>query len=290
LLRSLKEARLVDQDDAQDIPAGIMARMETAPYQSLDDVVDGFGALESQFRQRRDRRAIFLTLYGVVSAEMRARVAQRTFRDNDWVHRYAVAFANLYRQALDNYESGRMADVPKAWRLCFDAAARGTGLVLQDMFLGVNAHVNNDLPLALSLVKIDPDRPQRYADHAAVNGVLGSVTERATQRIAALYAPGIAALDDCAGQLDELTTLFSLDVARESAWDAAVSLANARNSFERDLSGKLIAGRAAVMARLLLSPSTDPALIAACRHLEQGCDVLTLVADACDAVHQDRTP
>jgi hypothetical protein len=54
-----------------------MARMETAPYQSLDDVVDGFGALESQFRQRRDRRAIFLTLYGVVSAEMRARVAQR---------------------------------------------------------------------------------------------------------------------------------------------------------------------------------------------------------------------
>ena len=263
-----------------------MGGMTTAPYRTLDDVVDGFGALESQFRQRRDRRAIFLTLYGVVSREMRARVAQRAFHDNDWVHRYAVAFANLYRQALENYEAGRVAEVPKAWRLCFDAAAAGTGLVLQDMFLGVNAHVNNDLPLALSRVTIDPDRPLRYSDHAAVNAVLGSVTEPATQRIAALYAPGITALDEGAGQLDELMTMFSLDVARESAWDAAVSLANARSPFERDLSGKLIAARAAVVARLLLSPSANPAFIAVCRRLEEGCDVVTLIAQARDEVHR----
>jgi hypothetical protein len=266
-----------------------MPDMGTGPYETLDEVVEGFGGLESHFRERRDRRAIFLTLYGVVSVEMRARVAQRTFHDNDWVHRYAVAFANLYREALEDYEAGGTGHVPKAWRLCFDAAAAGTGLVLQDMFLGVNAHVNNDLPFALSLITIDPDRPQRYADHAAVNAVLGSVTERATQRIAALYAPGLTTLDDCAGQLDELMTLFSLDVARESAWDAAVSLANARSAFERDLSGRLIAARAAVMARLLLSPSIHPRLIAACRHLEQGCDVPALIAETRAPVHRGST-
>jgi hypothetical protein len=252
--------------------------MTIAPFRTLDDVVHGLNALESQFRERRDRRGIFLTLYGVVSTEMRARVAQRRFHDNEWVHRYAVAFANLYREALGHYDAGRMADVPKAWRLCFDAAAAGTGLVLQDMFLGVNAHVNSDLPLALSAVSIDPDRALRYSDHSAVNAVLGSVTDRATRRIAALYAPGLTAMDDCAGQLDELMTMFSLDVARESAWDAAVSIANARSSFERDLATRLIAARAAVMARLLISPSVNPELIACCRRLEQGSDVLTLVA------------
>src|SRR5215510_10814405 len=257
-----------------------MTGMTTEPYRTLDDVVDGLGTLESQFRRQRDRRAIFLTLYGIVSAEMRERVAQRAFHDNDWVHRYAVTFANLYRQALEQFEAGRLEELPKAWRLCFNAAAAGTGLVLQDMFLGVNAHVNNDLPSALVQVGIDPDRPQRYADHSAVNAVLGAVTERATQRIAALYAPGITALDNCAGQLDELVTMFSLDVARESAWDAAVSLANARSSFERELSRRLIAARAAVMARLLLSPSTNPTLVAACRRLEQDCDVAALIAEA----------
>lgn len=39
------------------------------------------------------------------------------------------------------------------------------------------------------------------ATHSAVNEVLGAVTERATERLAALYAPGLTGMDDCAGQL-----------------------------------------------------------------------------------------
>ena len=249
-----------------------------AAFTTLDDVVAGLGEWEQRFRQAGDRRAIFLTLYGIVSAEMRAKVGQRAFSDDEWVHRYAVAFANLYREALESYEAGRVTQVPKAWRLCFDAAKAATGLVLQDMFLGVNAHVNNDLPHALSAVSIDPDRSRRYRDHAAVNAVLGAVTERATERIAALYAPGLTSLDECAGQLDEMLSLFSLQIARESAWESAVSLANARDPFERSLVDTLIASRTAVMARLLLSPSLDPLFVATCRRLEQGPAWLTLLA------------
>ncbi len=251
----------------------------SAPYQTLDDVVDGLGGLERTFRARGDRRAIFLTLYGIVSAEMRSQVGRGTFRDNPWVHRYAVAFANLYRTALENYDAGRHDAVPKAWRLCFDAAAAGRGLVLTDMFLGVNAHVNNDLPRALSSIGIDPDRKLRYADHSAVNAVLGGVTQRATERLTALYAPGLIGMDDAAGQLDEILSQFSLDVARESAWEAAVSLANARNPFENALSSKLIAGRAAVLARLLIAPSLHPPVVAACRRLEAGCNLVALMAE-----------
>jgi hypothetical protein len=76
-------------------------------YRTMDDVVDGLGAWEARFRAARDRRSIFLTLYGVVSAEIRARLAQGFFTDNAWVHRYAVAFANLYREALEAYDAGR---------------------------------------------------------------------------------------------------------------------------------------------------------------------------------------
>jgi uncharacterized protein DUF5995 len=242
----------------------------TDPYRTLDDVVAGLAALELQFQQRHDRRAVFLTLYGVVSAQMREHVARRAFLDNDWVHAYAVAFANLYREALASYEAREIDRVPKAWRLAFDLAIAGTGLVLQDMLLGVNAHVNNDLPLALSTISIDPDRESRYRDHTAVNAVLGSVTERATQRIAAAYAPGLTQLDDCAGQIDEMLSGFSLDIARESAWEGAVALANARNAFERALVSRLTATRATALARVLLAPSTNRTLIRACRHLEEG--------------------
>ncbi|MGE0449894.1 MAG: DUF5995 family protein [Vicinamibacterales bacterium] len=246
-------------------------------FKTLDDVVGGFAAWESEFRARGDRRCVFLTLYGVVSAEMRERVRQGAFVDPEWVHRYAVAFANLYARALEDYEARRLDRVPKAWRLCFDAAARGGGLVLTDLLLGVNAHVNHDLPYALDGVSIEPDRPRRYRDHAGVNEVLASVTERATRRLAELYAPGLTGLDAGAGEIDEMLSLFSLQVARESAWESATALANARTSIERDLAMTLIGTRAAVLARLLLAPTLSPTLVATCSHMEQGTGWVALV-------------
>jgi hypothetical protein len=252
----------------------------SAPYRTLDDVVNGLAALEVRFQQLNDRRAIFVTLYGVVSAEMRARVERRAFADNDWVHRYAVGFANLYREALAAYEERDLGRVPKAWRLTFDAAAGGGGLVLQDLLLGVNAHINNDLSLALATVSIDPDRPARYRDHSAVNAVLAAVTERATARLATAYAPGLTSVDDCAGQLDEMIAAFSLEVARDSAWEAAVSIANARDQLGRALVGRLISTRAAALARLLLAPSRNAKLVATCRRIEQGTGWIPLVKEA----------
>jgi len=247
------------------------------PYQTVDHVVAAFGELEGHFRRAGDRRCIFLTLYGVVSTAIRERIARRAFRDTAWVERYAVAFANLYRVALQDYEAAQLARVPKAWRICFDAAKAGDGLVLQDVLLGVNAHVNNDLPLALTSISIDPDRAGRYRDHSAVNEVLASVTDRATERLAALYAPGLRRLDEAAGQVDELLSAFSLDVARESAWEGAVALTGAPGGEARAITSRLISARAAVVARLLRAPSHSPAFVRASRLLEQQPDWRTIL-------------
>jgi hypothetical protein len=253
----------------------------STPYRTLDDVVKGFSALEARYRAAHDRRAIFLTLYSVVSAEMRDRVAARRFEDHEWVHRYAVAFANLYRQAVDAYDAGDTQRVPKAWRLCFDAAKAGSGLVLTDMLLGVNAHVNHDLPYAIDGIAIGPDRQKRYRDHSAVNAVLGAVTERATLQVSQAYAPGIAGLDRAAGNLDEVLSAFSLEVARESAWESALALANARDDGERQRVMNLIGIRAAAVARLLRAPAHHSGVILVCREVEAGPRWLTLVASAC---------
>ena len=75
-----------------------------APCVTLDDVVARLAELEQVHLARRDRRAVFLTVYGYMSREMKQRIEERTFADNEWVERYTVAFANLYLEALQAYD------------------------------------------------------------------------------------------------------------------------------------------------------------------------------------------
>jgi hypothetical protein len=130
--------------------------------------------------------------------------------------------------------------------------------------------VNHDLALALTDVSIDPDRAARHEDHARVNGVLRSLTDAVATRVSDLYAAGLAGLDACAGMLDEEVTNFSFEIARESAWESAVALSNARLDIERAAVRRLLDVRAAAMARLIRLPNRKPALLAACRKIEDG--------------------
>ena len=144
----------------------------------------------------------------------------------------------------------------KSWRLCFDAAASGRTLVLQDVFLGVNAHVNHDLAYALSGVSIDPDRASRYRDPCrGQRGPRRGDRNRADRRRSPACMPRADRRWTTApGSLDEMLSMFSLQIARESAWESALGLANARAEVERGIVRTLIGSRAAVMSRLLLAP------------------------------------
>ena len=226
-----------------------------APFQTVADVVQGIGQLESALRARRDRRAVFATAYLAISLEIQARLSSGFFLDNDWVARYMVAFADLYRGAWVCYTGGLRQSVPKAWRLSFDTSAAGRGLVTQDLLLGLNAHINYDLPLALLSVSIDPDREARHADHTAVNLALREATDPLQLRIAQYYAPLLRLLDAAARRLDEDVSNFSMEKARQASWLAAVSLANARDEAERLALRAGLDDRAAVLAHLVLKPN-----------------------------------
>jgi hypothetical protein len=243
------------------------ATQVTTRFITLEDVVSAITELEARHAARRDRRGVFATVYALMSQEMKRRIEDGAFRDSDWVRRYTIAFANLYRAAHDDFESGRA--VPKAWTIAFETARGGVALVTQDLLLGINAHINHDLALALDEVSIEPDRDARRADHSAVNEVLQALTEEVGHRVSDLYARGLAGVDACAGTLDEAVSNFSLAVARAGAWESAVALANARADIERRTIRRMLDLRSAAMARLILAPNLNPVLLAKCRLVEQ---------------------
>jgi hypothetical protein len=246
----------------------IRKRLET-PYRSVGDVVAGLSALEAFFLERRDKRGVFVAAYLPITLEIQRRIQEGRFDDNAWVAAYLVAFANLYRQALAAYDSGRLASVPKPWRIAFDAAADDSCLLLQHLLLGINAHINHDLPIALSEVTIDPDRASRQRDHTAVNEALQVATDPVQERLARLYAPGLGLLDVVAGVFDEQLTNFSFEKAREAAWTAGVLLVDAGDDVKRAAVRKRTEEQAAALARLVLAPHpAAPTLFAVLRQLE----------------------
>jgi Family of unknown function (DUF5995) len=151
------------------------------------------------------------------------------FADPDWVERWDVAFAGLYTEALEAELAGRRPTRP--WAVAFGAPA---GLPpLRHVLLGMNAHVNYDLPQALVAVITDEEfddaavLARREADHRAIDGVLASRVAAEADELAAL-AWSVPLLDRLLRPFNRLGTQRFLREARQKVWANAIALSRAR--------------------------------------------------------------
>lgn len=242
-----------------------------AEYRTLDEAVAALSTLEEAFLRAGDRRAIFATVYGAMSREMVRRLQTRQFVNNEWMERSAIAFANLYRAALVNYESGA-EPVPKCWTMAFDAAIHGPALVMQNLLLGMNAHINRDLPFALTAAGIDPNRDTKYQDHNAVNEILEFLTHSVEDTVYRMYAPGLQAVATVMAGWDKIVSSFGVRLARRGAWDAAVAMTDAKNGLALNLVHLAVEERAVLTANVLLSPNMDPRVVKKLQEIDRGID------------------
>jgi len=76
--------------------------------------------------------------------------------------------------------------------------------------LGVNAHINYDLALALDDVAVGTDRASKYADHCAIVDIIAGLVDDAQDALADRDADGLATLDRSLGRLDEWLILLAV--------------------------------------------------------------------------------
>src|SRR5215208_6427837 len=96
-----------------------------------------------------DHNAIFALTYLRVTEEYRRTIDAPFFDDTPFVNHEDTIFAHYYVAAYDGWTAGRIDQVPPAWRIAFDAARGRTVSGIGDLLLGINAHVQRDLPLVL---------------------------------------------------------------------------------------------------------------------------------------------
>lgn len=214
----------------------------------------------------RDRRAVFALSYRVVTGRMAEAIAAGDFEDNPWMETLDVTFAEEYFQALDAYESGR-GRLPGCWRLAFEWAADGRTTVVQDLLLGMNAHIVHDLPIALSKLGLPAaDRERRRRDHDRVNDVLDGLIDRIQEEVRRRHSFLLGILDRVNGGADELLTGAGIRAARTLSWTTAVALAEAPDEAARAALLAELDGRASAAARALVpQPAGSGSLVSRVR-------------------------
>jgi hypothetical protein len=237
-----------------DVQPGPVPGCRKATLKCVDSVI-------RKLKARRDKlgcdhRAVFADTYLLLTKEMKRTIKRdpHFFSDNRWLIYEDVTFANFY---FAIFKKG--AQIPEAWQIAFDTAASGDQNAAQDMLLGINAHVQRDMPYVLASVGLrKPDGASRKPDHDAPNQVLQNAYETIVRDVERRYDPLIAVTNSSATPLDDFGGLEMVKGWREGVWRNAERLLNAKSDAERALVAQSIEQNAATWARMIAATPGPP--------------------------------
>lgn len=241
------------------------------PMKDPDDAAARLGCLAQALTAQHDGRAPFATLYTAITNAVDTAIKAGRFEDGVWTASYLTEFAELYRVAYIGYVDGQSDTIAGSWRVAFDAAKVPKTLIVQDMSLGVNAHVNHDLAHALYTVGIGSGatRAMRQRDHFKVNDILHENVQAALTTLANLYAPGLAQAPATVMRVLSDTYFVAVETGRLKAWLDAIALTDTTSILRKGVEDE-IEDSSKLLAEALLVPTWDDALAAKLKELEQG--------------------
>jgi hypothetical protein len=195
----------------------------------IDELIARMAALLEPLEADGDKRRFFHATYQRTTIAVADELKRGGFADPDWVERWDVAFADLYLEALEASLAGRRPSRP--WDIAFGAPADLP--TLRHVLLGMNAHINYDLPQALLAVITDEQfndpalLARREADHRAIDNVLASRVAAEDDELIKISGPP-SLLDRLLRPFNQLGTQRFLREARVKVWANAIALNRAR--------------------------------------------------------------
>lgn len=192
-------------------------RPSLSPQASLMALANELEHKTLLFERARDPRCVFAGTYARTTRVLAASLPREDFSDAAWVAQVANVFADYYFRAMRDFDAGTL--VRGAWSSVFKAGSLGRTSVLEDLVLGMTAHVVNDLPLALCDVGlINAKGESRIGDFQVLNDVLGWCIGDIRGEVCRRYDPLHGALDHCFEGYDAILTDMGLRVSRATAW------------------------------------------------------------------------
>ncbi len=208
---------------------------------SPDDqaLIERMNLLSREWESMEDNRHIFLRCYSMMTANMLQALDESRFQDNAWVRKLLHRFADYYFDALACFDCGDK--VPAVWEEAHRTTATRKMHVLQNLLLGVNAHINYDLVLTLDeILRNEWDtlpeetRALRYADHCLVNQIIGETIDAVQDEVVEDISPIMDIVDRIMGRQDERMLLYLISKWRDEVWHEAIQLMSCKTDAERE--------------------------------------------------------
>jgi Family of unknown function (DUF5995) len=163
-----------------------------------------------------DASGYFPAMYARITREVETAATAGHVANPQRMEVFARAFAEWYPRMRHD-----PARAPGCWQAAFDAAGDGRLMIVQHLLLGINAHVNHDLPqVVVALTPRGADLGDVRADFDAVNDILAESLPMVLRSLGTVSRWVNTAAVLGGGRLFD----FSLQVARRRAWEAAVRM------------------------------------------------------------------
>jgi len=203
-----------------------------------------------------NRVAAFNSLYFTITDRVAQALRTADVRNKDFLELLDVEFAKRYFSALRLWGDDDAA-TPDAWEVLFRRAQDDRVTPLAAAMLGVNAHINHDLALALvstweQLGPPDPD--EIHPDYLLVNKIFFEEIPGLRRRYS---TPFQLKIDRLVGNLDDWSQRVLVSVTRARAWEQAERLWALRDDREDLDRALLVMDRASAYVGELLLVGDD---------------------------------
>lgn len=188
---------------------------------TIDGVVDRLTEIIAQSHRESSRLGYFAALYRRVTIKVKQGIASGRFQNGERMEMLDVVFANRYLEAYDLHRLGKQPVA--SWQVSFEAADQWKPLIVQQLLLGINAHINLDLGIAAVTVSPGDLLASLKQDFDTINSILAELVLPLEEEIGGL-SPWIGFLEKIDPSVDDATINFSMKVARNEAWKFALKL------------------------------------------------------------------
>jgi uncharacterized protein DUF5995 len=247
---------------------------------TIDDVLEMLATIVADTRVKRDPLGYFPALYRQVTLKVKDGIDRGRFDDGPRMARFDALFANAYFEAYEKFRAGKQPG--RAWQFAFDRSRSGGLIILQNLLLGINAHINLDLGVVTGKAFPGRELDDFHGDFNTINDILASLIPQARDAVEQ-FSPLLEELTAIGGEDVAQALEFSVDVARDDAWRAASLIALAPTEIDRLAIGTLDT-KAKLLGRIVADPAEPLATVVRRIRRAESTDVAAIIAALDDLV------